>query len=75
MLYGVKVCIKPEDILNKLSEEDKSRFNRCVFTDVNKLDDCVEISCLLFNNEINLEKVDERRYRLFEKDGLTLPTK
>lgn len=73
MLYGVKVYIKPEDVLNKLSEEDQKRFNKCVFTDVRKEPDGVEISCLLFNDKINSEKVDERRYRLFKENDLTLP--
>ena len=74
MLYGVKVYIEPEDILNKLSKEDRNRFNRCVFTDVEKwVDGSVEISCLLFNDE-GSEKTDGR-YRLFKEDGLILPTK
>jgi hypothetical protein len=54
--------IKPEDILNKLSEEDRSRFNRCVFTDVEKwVDGSIEISCLLFNDDKS-EKAEGRWY-------------
>ena len=50
-MYGVTFYIKPEDILDKLSEEDKARFNQCVFYDINKnLDGSINIDCLLFND-------------------------
>lgn len=51
-MYGLKVYITPEDILDKLSDEDKLRFNNCVFTDIEKaMDGSVEITCLLFDDE------------------------
>lgn len=63
-MYRVKVYIKPEDILNKLSEKDRDRFNKCVFTDVVKdMDGGVEISCLLFDDK-TITKEAECRYRL-----------
>lgn len=62
-MHELKVYITPEDILNKLSEKDKKRFNKCVFADVEKNTfDSVEISCLLFNDD-TLEK-EECRCRL-----------
>ena len=33
-MYGLKVYITPEDIIEKFSDEDKERFNQCVFTNV-----------------------------------------
>ena len=63
-MYGVKVYIEPEDILNKLSEKDRDRFNKCVFTDVVKgMDGSVEISCLLFDDQ-TITKEETYRYRL-----------
>lgn len=63
IMRELKVYITPEDILNKLSDKDKKRFNKCVFTDVTKdTFNSVEIACLLFN-DITLEK-EECRYRL-----------
>lgn len=51
-MYGLKVYIKPEDILEKLSEEDKARFNQCVFYDIQKMmDGSIEIDCRLFNDQ------------------------
>ena len=61
-MYGVKVYITPEDVLNKLSTNDRNKFDQCVFTDVVKsIDGSIEISCLLFNDNVI---VDECRYRL-----------
>ena len=59
-MYGVSVYIEPQDILDKLSEKDRKRFNQCIFTDVIKAPygGGVEIRCLLFNDEI-----EESQYR------------
>lgn len=64
-MYGVSVYIEPKDVLAKLSEEDKKRFNQCVFTDVDKdpYGGGITIHCLLFNSadEIDLSGC---RYKL-----------
>ena len=63
-MYAVKVYIKPEDVLNKLSEKDRNRFDTCMFTDVVKdTYGGIEIECLLFNDD-TMFKEDEYRYRL-----------
>lgn len=63
-MYGVKVHIESEDILNKLSEEDRKIFNRCIFTDIEKKTESVEISCVLFNDS-NLDKMDCMKKMVF----------
>ena len=62
-MYEVKVYITPDDILNRLSDRDRERFNKCVFTDVAKdTHNGIEISCLLSDDKtITKEKY---RYRL-----------
>ena len=63
-MYGVKVYITPDDILDRLSKKDRDRFNKCVFTDVVKgMDGSVEISCLLFDDK-TITKEISYRYRL-----------
>ena len=48
-MYGLKVYITPEDIIDKLSDEDKARFNQCVFTNVaREADGSVTIECVVF---------------------------
>ena len=61
-MYMVSVYIEPKDILDKLSEEDKKRFNQCVFTDIVKdpYGGGVTIDCVLFNDE---NKPNEEKYR------------
>lgn len=50
-MYGLKVHITPEDIIDKLSDEDKERFNQCVFTDVARENDgSITINCVVFND-------------------------
>lgn len=50
-MYGLKVYIKPEDIINKLSDADKARFNQCVFTDVTReADGSITIDCVVFDD-------------------------
>ena len=50
-MYGLRVYITPEDIIDKLSDEDKKRFNQCVFTDVHR-DRLggITIDCVVFND-------------------------
>ena len=63
-MYGIKVYLTPNDILDKLSEKDRDKFNKCVFTDVVKeMDGSVEISCLLFDDK-TITKEATYRYRL-----------
>lgn len=48
-MYGVKAWINPEEIFNRLSEEDQKRFEKCAFDEVTINEDgCIEISCLLY---------------------------
>ena len=51
-MYGLKVYITPEDIINKLSDEDKKRFNQCVFTDATReRDGSITIDCVVFDDQ------------------------
>lgn len=50
-MYGLSVYITPEDIIDKLCDEDKARFNQCVFTDVRKeLNGSITIDCVVFDD-------------------------
>lgn len=50
-MYGLQVYITPDDIIDKLSDEDKKRFNRCVFTDVTRDNSGgITIDCVVFND-------------------------
>ena len=50
-MYGLKVYITPEDVLDKLCDEDKARFNQCVFTDVKReFDGSITIDCVVFDD-------------------------
>lgn len=50
-MYGLQVYITPEDVINKLSDEDKERFNQCVFTDVRReRDGSITIDCVVFDD-------------------------
>ena len=50
-MYGLKVYITPEDIIDKLSNEDKERFNQCVFTNVTReADGSIIIDCVVFDD-------------------------
>lgn len=61
-MYGLKVYITPEDILDKLSYDDKERFNNCVFTDVIKeADGSIEITCLLFDDKTITKEPNRHR--------------
>ena len=51
-MYGLSVYITPDDIIDRLSDDDKKRFNQCVFTDVKKeMDGSVTIECIVFNDD------------------------
>ena len=60
-MYGLRVYITPDDILAKLSNEDKERFNQCVITDVEKdRDGSVNICCIVFHDS---DPYVEAKYR------------
>ena len=52
-MYGLKVYIEPKDIIDRLSDEDKKRFNQCVFTDITKdiFSGGITIDCVLFDDK------------------------
>lgn len=51
-MYRLSVYITPDDIIDRLSDEDKKRFNQGVFTDVKKeMDGSVTIECIVFNDD------------------------
>ena len=63
-MYRMSFYIEPEDILSKLTEEGKKRFNKCVFTDVIRDPyGGITIDCLLFHSEDEIEK-SGYRYKL-----------
>lgn len=50
-MYGLRVSIAPEDIMDRLCEEDKARFNQCIFTDVTReRDGTITIDCVVFDD-------------------------
>ena len=50
-MYGLSVYITPEDIIDKLSDEDKARFNQCVFTDITRgRDGSITIDWVVFDD-------------------------
>lgn len=50
-MYRLKVYITPEDIIDKLCDEDKARFNQCVFTNVTReRDGSITIDCVVFDD-------------------------
>lgn len=63
-MYGLRVYITPEDIIDRLCDEDKARFNQCVFTDVTKgMDGSITIDCVVFNDSDSYLKGDMHRQR------------
>lgn len=63
-MYGLRAYIAPEDIIDKLSPEDKKRFNQCVFTDVRReRDGTITIDCVVFNDSDSYLKGDMHRQR------------
>lgn len=66
-MYGLKVYITPEDIISKLSDEEKERFNQCVFTNVEReKDGSITIECVLFDDPDPYVR-QEHRKRYFKK--------
>ena len=63
-MYGLRVYITPKDIIDKLCEEDKARFNQCVFTDVTReRDGSITIDCVVFDDPDPYVRGDMHRQR------------
>lgn len=69
-MYGLSVYIEPKDILNRLSDEDKERFNTCVFTDVHRgQDGSVTIDCIVFDDTEPHKETDRPRRQNYFREG------
>ena len=69
-MYGLSVYITPEDIIDKLSDEDKKRFNQCVFTDVVRgRDGSITIDCVVFDDPDPYVK-EKHRQKYFSEGSL-----
>ena len=67
-MYGLRVYIEPKDILNRLSDEDRERFNSCVFTGVHREQDgSVTIDCIVFDDTEPDKKVGMPRRQNYLK--------
>ena len=63
-MYGLIVYITPEDIIDRLCDEDKSRFNQCVFTDVTReRDGTITIDCVVFDDPDSYVRGDMHRQK------------
>lgn len=59
-MYVADFYIEPQDIFNRLSEEDRERFNHCVFSGARKeRDGTLTISCIFLEDK----DVEESKYR------------
>lgn len=73
-MYGLKVYITPDDIIDKLSNEDKERFNQCVFTDViREADGSITIDCVVFDDPDPYVKAKHRQ-KYFDEGSLEVNT-
>lgn len=64
IMHITTVYVEPQDILNNLADEFKDKFNKCVFTDVEKAKDgTVNITCLLINDREE-DTGSEYRYKV-----------
>lgn len=71
-MYGLKVYLSPDDILNKLSDEDRKRFNECVFTDVvREVDGTITIYCAL-SNDSNVYTIPDCRHKYCDENGIEI---
>ena len=62
MSAAIKLFINEKDILNKLSDDDRKKYNKCVFHEAKTNSDGSELTfvCLLFNdNDNNDEQLKE----------------
>lgn len=73
-MYGLQVYITPEDIIDKLCDEDKARFNQCVFTDVTRdRNGGITIDCVVFNDPDPCVR-EKHRQRYFSEGSLAVNT-
>ena len=71
-MYGLRVYITPEDIMDRLCDEDKAKFNQCVFTDVTReRDGTITIDCVVFNDPDSYVRYTHRQ-RYGENTELTV---
>lgn len=71
-MYGITLYIEPNDVLERLSEEDRNRVNQCVFSNVRKgRDGTVEIDCVFFNDQ-HIEENVEHRYKYCNEGEIVL---
>lgn len=71
-MYRLSVYITPEDIIDKLSDEDKERFNQCVFTNVTReADDSITIDCVVFDDPDPYAR-RQHRQKYFREDLLEI---
>ena len=69
-MYGATFYIKSSDILNKLCEEDKERFNRCIFSNVRRVNnDRLEIDCLFINDQDTVSKESDYYCYKYDDEG------
>ena len=54
-MYTTSFYIEPQDILNLLCEEDKNKFNNCIFSDVQKDRKGGLTSTLIEDKDLNIE--------------------
>lgn len=72
-MYGLRVNIAPKDIIDKLCDEDKARFNQCVFTDVTReRDGSITIDCVVFNDPDQYLRGGMHKQRYIENTELTV---
>ena len=72
-MYGLRVYITPEDVMDKLCDEDKARFNKCMFTDVTReRDGSITIDCVVFNDSDQYLRGGMHRQRYGENTELTV---
>ena len=67
-MYGLRVYITPKDVIDKLCDEDKARFNKCVFTDVTReRDGSITIDCVVFDDPDPYVREDMHRQRYYDE--------
>ncbi len=68
----LRVYITPEDIVSRLSDSDKKRFNRCVFTDVKREDDgSITLCCAVFNDSDQYTQ-NQHRQKFFNGSAISI---
>ena len=73
-MYGIKVYITPEDIIDKLSDKDKKRFNQCVFTDITReIGGSITIDCVVFDDPDPYVRAQHRQ-KYFDEGVISVDT-